>query len=155
MGKQIDNIKLRYKVVKINTLKFIFEEIDEGNFVKLFNDNSDLLIVNLSTEISFDIKKSTISIDINTKLINQESKAELIKHSGRTTFMVEGLDKTYNKKEDYYDIPDELIIQLYGLAYSHSRALLTIEISPTIYKDKYFLPVINPSNFINKENESD
>lgn len=150
MEKQKDSIKLAYKIIKINTLKFAFEEIDEEVFEKISND-PDSLIVDLSIELSIDKEKSTINIDINTKLISKESKVNLIEHSGRTTFLIKGLEKTFNKKEKHYDIPDELLTHLYGLAYSHSRALLTVEISPTMYKDKYFLPVVDPRNFINKK----
>lgn len=63
-------------------------------------------------------------------------------------FHIQGLDKVYNKEADSYELPNGLTVQLYSHAYTHARALLASELSATSFRDKYFLPILNPSQFI-------
>lgn len=143
-------IQLGYKITKIQTTKFSFTDIEENKLIKLTNDPKGLGI-NINVSLNIDIKTTTINMDVQTKLFVTESKEPLVEHTGRTVYFIEGLEKIYNKEADAYDFPDALLIQLYGIAYTHSRALLAIEISPTCYRDKYFLPVINPADLLQKK----
>lgn len=74
----------------------------------------------------------------------------LVEHTGRTSFYVEGLEKFFKEKDSTYDLPNIFMIQILGIAYTHARALLSVEISPTIYRDNYFLPVVDPANLLPK-----
>jgi hypothetical protein len=150
MKKQKETIEIGYRIIKIHTSKFSFEDLNEESVEKLFN-TPNLLAVNMNTILNIDKEKSTITIDIGTGLTEKQNNQILIEHSGRTIYQVKGLESVYNKEKDYYDIPDGLLLQLYSMSYSHARALLATEISPTIYKDKYFLPVINPNDLIKKK----
>jgi len=150
MKKQKETIEIGYRIIKIHTSKFSFEDLNEESVEKLFN-TPNLLAVNMNTILNIDKEKSTITIDIGTGLTEKQNNQILIEHSGRTIYHVKGLESVYNKEKDYYDIPDGLLLQLYSMSYSHARALLATEISPTIYKDKYFLPVINPNDLIKKK----
>ncbi|MDD3721601.1 MAG: hypothetical protein PHW92_03805 [Lutibacter sp.] len=152
MAKQKEKIEIGYRIIKIHTSKFSFEDLDEKSVEKLFN-STNLLAVNMTTMLNIDKEKSTITIDIGTALTEKGNNRTLIEHSGRTIYHVQGLKNVYNKGKDYFDIPDGFLIQLYSLAYSHSRALLATEISPTIFKDKYFLPVINPIDLIKQKSK--
>lgn len=149
MAKKSQKTNISYRILKIHTIKFSFNEIDSDKFNSIFENGNSLSV---TTNVSFNIdeSKSKITIDINTHLINNESIGDLVEHTGRTIFDVKGLTTVYNEEDNSFDLPDEFVVQLFGLAYSHSRALLAVEISPTIYKDKYFLPVIDPISFLKK-----
>ena len=66
-------------------------------------------------------------------------------------YKIEGLEQTYVDKKDSFDLPDNLIVQLFSISFTHARALLSIELSPTIYKNRYFLPIIDPTSILNNE----
>lgn len=145
-----DNIG--YRISQIHSLKFSFKDIEIERLNQIF-ETQNALALNTSTSFNIDKEKSTIIIDINTQLVDNEKENVLVEHSGRTVYIVKGLDSVYNEDENNFDLPDGLVIQLFSIAYSHARALLATEISPTIYKDKYMLPVIDPRVFLKKDNK--
>lgn len=147
MEKNIEQVEIGFRIVKIHTSKFLFEDLDEELLNELF-DAPGALAVNMNTSLNIDKEKSTISLDVGTELVKKETGSVLVGHLGRTSFLIKGLDRVYDKEQDAYNLPDGLLIQLYSIAYTHARALLATEISPTVYKDKYFLPVVNPADFI-------
>lgn len=143
---------LGYRISRIHSLKFSFKDIHVDRLNQLF-EKQDTLSLNTNTSLDIDKEKSAITIDINTNLIDKEKDEILVEHSGRTVYQINGLDKFYNSEENNFDIPDGLLVQLFSLAYSHARALLATEVSPTIYKDKYILPVVDPTGFLKKEDD--
>jgi hypothetical protein len=150
MAKKIKKDTLRYKISQIHTLKFSFKDIELDRLNQLF-EQQNRLGLNTKTSINIDKDKSIITIDINTNLFDKGNNEDLVEHSGRTVYQVQGLENVYNPYDKNYDIPDGFIAQLFGIAYSHARALLATEISPTIYKDKYILPVIDPSKLLKQQ----
>ena len=143
-----------YKVVKINTTSFSYQEIEEKILLELFS-TPEKVGMNINTSLNIDVDKSNISIEIRIAMFDVEDKDTfLIKHSGLTTFYVEGLKSIHNEDKNNYDYPTAQLIQLYSLAYTHSRALLSIEISPTVYKELLFLPVIDPTILVQNLLES-
>lgn len=138
---------IAYRVAQIQTIKFAFKEIEQEHFNKIFGEGN-FLSIDINTSLNIDKDKSTVSIDINSSLIETESENSLVEHSGRTVFAIKGLENTYNELESRFDLPDNLIIQLFAISFSHARALLAVEISPTVYRDKYTLPIIDPKKFI-------
>lgn len=153
MEKNQKQFEIGYRIIKIHSIKFNFEDYSEEVIDKLFN-TMDSLGLNLNTSLKIDNDTSIITIDIASKLINNSDNSVIITHTGRTAFHMKGLDKIYNKETDSYDIPDDLTTQLYGLAYTHTRALLASELNPTSFRDKYFLPVIDPSQFVKNKEKS-
>ena len=144
------NVEIGYRIIKILTSKFSFEEIDEEELNELISTPNGLTV---DMNISLNINKETndMIIDVSTVLLNTNDKKTLIHHVGRTSFNVKDLDKVFNEKTNAFDLPDDLLIQLYSISYTHSRALLATELNSTIYKEKYFLPVVNPQIFISKK----
>lgn len=136
-----------YRISKIHSLKFSFKEIEAERIDQIFS-KQNALSLNTNTSINIDKEKSSITIDINTFLVDQAKNEVLVEHSGRTVYVLKGLEDIYNKENNNFDFPDGLLIQLFSIAYSHARALLATETSPTIYKDKYVLPVIDPTAFL-------
>lgn len=150
MAKKTKKDNLGYRISQIHTLKFAFKDIELDRLNQLFEEQNNLAL-NTNTSLNIDKEKSIITIDISTNLFDKNNDEILVEHSGRTVYQVKGLGDVYNTKENNFDIPDGFIVQLFSIAYSHARALLATEISPTIYKDKYILPVIDPSSLLKKE----
>jgi hypothetical protein len=146
--------QIGYRILKIHTIKFSFEDINEDHLLSLLKDPNGL---GIDLNISLNIKKenSTITVDISSQLYNNKDRSLLVDHVGRTIFHVNFLESTYNKAKDAFDLPDNLVIHLYTISYTHARALLATEASPTIYKDRYFLPIIDPSQLLPKNKKSD
>lgn len=141
-------VQIGYRIKQISTTKFSFEEIQNAeNDILVF----DSLAININAKLDIDKNKSEVTILINSEFAEKESKTVLIQHSGKTVFEFDGLERLINKENNNFEIPNNLLVQLYGLSYSHARALLAAENSRTIYKDKYFLPVIDPKKFIQKQ----
>jgi hypothetical protein len=132
MAENQKQLEISYKIIKIHSLKFNFEDYNEDIIEELFN-TKDALGLDINTSLKIDKETSVITIDIATKLVNNKEDKTIISHTGRTTYHIKGLDKVYNKKTDSFDLPDDLTIQLYSLSYSHARALLSTELSPTNY----------------------
>lgn len=147
--KQQKGIDLGYKVVKIDTTKFSYSDLEVDKVTFLFK-NEDNLKVNLDVNMSISLEKSEIFFEINTSLSNRENDESIITHTGKTTFSIQNLDSTFNKEDEKFDLPDGFIVQLYALSYSHARALLSVELNRTAYKDLFYLPVIDPTKILNK-----
>ncbi len=136
--------QLSYRVDKIQTLKFSFHELSEEKVNRLFRGD-DSLELNITTHLN--IEDQLISIEIITLLKASETGKTLVEHNGKTIFKVKGLDQ-YRQGDSQYNLPDDLMQQLFSLAYSHARALVAVEIAPTIYNGRYMLPVIDPHDFL-------
>ncbi len=137
-----EQIELSYRIVKIHTTKFSFNEISELDLSNLLNTKNGL---NIKIDVTLTINKehNKLAIEVFSNLINPNGEV-LVEHKGKTEFDVKGMDAIYNKENKTFDYPDVFLTQIYGIAYTHARALLATDISPTIYRDKYFLPVIDP-----------
>lgn len=152
MAKTEQKTEIGYRIVKINTTKFSFEEINEEALDQLFKAR-EALEISLNIKFDIDKDKSIIALDVSTELIQKKKGTILVSHVGRTSFLINNLEVVYDKEQGTYVFPHDILVQLYSIAYTHARALLATEISPTIYKDKYFLPVINPVDLIQNKNE--
>ncbi|MBZ9731149.1 hypothetical protein LB467_15750 [Salegentibacter sp. JZCK2] len=71
-------------------------------------------------------------------------------HTGRTVFFIKDLNKLLNSEDNSYDLPNNFLLQLLGISFSHSRALLATELQSTAYADKFILPVVNPGILLPK-----
>lgn len=141
-------IKIEYKIKKIHTTSYAVEDLPEEESVVLFQKgNSEL---NIGSNISFDKDKSTITIDIKTVLNKKGSKKELVKHIGRTIYFVQDLENLFNEEVNSYNLPNNFLLQLLGISFSHSRALLATELQSTVYAEKLILPVVNPAMLLPK-----
>lgn len=140
-------VNLEYKIVRVHTVRFSCMDVSEDYAEKLFGQQNALSF-GIQIAISINKEESTLTMDVNSILKDKLTGQQLVEHTGRTSFLVRNLEQVYNPQTDTYDIPNDLLTQFYGLAYTHARALLAVEVSPTIYRDKYLLPVLDPSQFI-------
>ena len=141
-------IKISYRILKIHTTSFSIKDISEQELEDLFKDGNALL--NMGSNINIDNSKSIVTIDIKTSLTRKGENKQLVDHTGRTAFFVENIKKFYDPKNDTYDLPTNFILQLLGISFSHSRALLSTELQSSVYADKFVLPVINPNILLPK-----
>lgn len=140
-------LDLGYKVVKINTTKFSYSDLEEDEVAFLF-EHEENLDVSLDVNMGISLEKSEIFFEIHTSLSDRKKDESVISHIGKTTFSIQNLEIAYNKTDEKFDFPDGFVVQLYALSYSHARALLSVELSRTAYKDLFYLPVIDPSKIL-------
>lgn len=149
-SKNKTEVQFGYKVAKINTTQFSFTDMDE-EAANLIFENDEQFRTDISVNINFHLEKSEISFEIKTSIQLLSTNEILISHSGKTVYSVDQLEKAYNKKLNQFLLPDALIVQIYGIAFSHTRALLAVELNGTIYRDKFLLPIIDPRQILNKK----
>ncbi|MCB0402251.1 MAG: hypothetical protein KDD41_09225 [Flavobacteriales bacterium] len=140
-------IKISFKVFKIDTVAFSYEEPED---IKPILDNKELgvhleLVMNVKDDEN-NKGHQLISVIVSSEFYDKESKSTYIKHKGKTVFLVKGLEKT-DKKSNQYKLPVDLIYTTYSVSFSHARALLANETSNTVFKN-YFLPLIDPAVFV-------
>ena len=146
------NNELLYKITQIHTTKFSIAELNDKEFEKLFKKPEDLNF-GFKTEIKFseDEEQITIAVDsLLTRKLDTGERETIVEHTGKTQYAVKNIKQYHNKENQAYDLPDNFVIILFTLAYSHARALLAVELSPTPLKDKIFLPVVDPKKLIPK-----
>lgn len=147
---ELDKVKLSYRIKKIQTINFSFVEINKIDFESLV-ENPNGMGINIDVSLAVNADHKEITIDVSTKLFVTEDNNVLVAHTARTGFYVEGLAQVQNKEQNSYDLPIGFSAQIIGIAYTHARALLSVEISPTVYRDGYFLPVIDPMKLLPKQ----
>ena len=103
MATKEKNIQIGYRILKIHTTKFSYEDSDSDEITKLLDDNEGLGInVNVSLNINKD--ESSITLDISTQLIKSNDKSILVNHTGRTVYFIGGLASTFIKDKNVYDL---------------------------------------------------
>lgn len=150
MNEEKKKIELRYKISRILTTKFLFFEISPEELSKIGSEEG-LVEAKLNLKMNIDKDKGVIDIDVNSKHIIVENKQILFEHTCRTSFSVTNLNEAYDDEKDMFMIPDNLIQSMHALSYSHARALLNHDISPTMYKDRFMLPIIDMSKLVPKK----
>ena len=145
-----NDLIIGYRITKIQSTKFSFVDTNEEILDELFASKKAAININLTAHI--DAFKSTMTIDISSALFNTIDNEMLVEHNGRTSFFIRGLEKTKNETNGGFDLPNELLVQIHGIAYSHARALLASDLSSTCFRDKYFLPVVNPEELLKIRN---
>lgn len=146
MNQEI-KIKFNYRVSKINTFIFNVFELPENEVSELFAEVG-LIGLQVNTTINIPSDAKSIRIDILSEISKKASNELLITHKGSTIFAVDNLQDFFIPESNSYHLPSSVLVQLFSLAYTHARALIAIEISPTVYKDKFFLPIVDPNAMI-------
>ena len=141
---------LSYKINSILTTNFTCTEKEESEVDELFE--REVVTVNMETMIHFNAAHSIISLDVSTSLQDDSRDEVLVSHNGRTSFDVRELADFAARTAGHYNLPGAFLKQLYELAYAHARALLAVELAPTVYKNKYHLPVVDAEILVPRSN---
>jgi hypothetical protein len=150
MIKEKKFIDIQFRIIKIHTVKFCFEDYSKEYIDKLFK-GKDALELKIKTSQVIDKETLIVTIDINTVLRDIHEEKYLVEHTGRTSYQLKGIDNFYDEKTKAYKIPNKLQEELYQHAYEHTRALLATELRQTPFQDKYFLPVIDQQILVKKK----
>lgn len=151
MAKKTVNIS--YKVIKIHTTKFSFEDVDEEKLNEIVADE-DKPNLNINVSISSRKEKSTVTFDVTSYFLNPEDNSQpLVTHTARTIFYIKNIEDIYEKETDKINIPDQVALQFLSISFTHARAVLAMELSSTVYRDKYFLPVVDPMDLFKGLNQ--
>lgn len=142
--KRVDNIG--YRITQIKTHKISIVEPDHVDFDNMTVSGK----VNFSVTVSED-GIADVLFDIVTEYIDIITKEVLISHTGRTKY--EAVNLPVSEDREMVNVPDKLLVMLYGMAHSHSRALLANDLQNTMYKDKVFTPVIDPTGISTSDKE--
>lgn len=145
--KTINKIDIGYRISDIRTIKFIYSDVDGMNIDEILDDK-DRINLTLGVHTEFDIERNTVYFDVMIDLLYDE--VMLINHVARTGFEIRGLEKIMLNAEEI-DFPQALLEQLYGISFSHARALLATETARTAFKGKFYLPVVSPKRFIEEQ----
>lgn len=133
-----------YRITQIKTHKIAIVEPDNIDFDNLTVSGQVIFSVKALHEGIFEI-----SFDIVSEYVDNVSTEILISHIGRTRYETNNLLICSGK--EVLNIPDQLMVMFYEMAYTHARALLASALQNTVYKDKVFTPVIDPKNILNLE----
>ena len=127
-------------------------EIKETEF--FVDDSAKPGQVNFGYQVVLDIKvaESLVSFSIIATYVNATTNEVVLKSKSFTSFRIKNMEsftKKDEKGQDAVDLPDELWIALFSMAYSHARALLAKSAGPTIFKT-LIIPPINPESEFKK-----
>ncbi len=100
--------------------------------------------INIRTETAFDTENNFCFIDLTIIVNSSIDKVELINVKLRNSFEIKGINaQDIENKEN-----KELFTTLASLSYSTSRGYLAATLSNYRFKEKIFLPVIDPSKLL-------
>jgi len=137
-----------YRITNIATTKFLFEDLQLDYFINLIKNKELAMAIDLAIDIKKDINQ--FSIIIKSIFTDKTEPKTVVEHIGKTSFEINGLSEAYNNTNDSFTLPDDLLMTLVNLAYTHCRALLSAELSSTIYKNELFLPILTPDLLLRK-----
>jgi hypothetical protein len=139
---------IAYKISAIKTIKYVISDKQDDE-VSLLLKEEEKLRIRISVDINVRQELSQIQIDIKSVLFHTDDSEDiLVQHIGRTGYSIKEIDKLHNNGE--LKIPIEIKKLFLRIAFPHTRALLAVENSPTVYKDEYFLPVVDISDYMDE-----
>ena len=123
---------------------------DKGFFV----DESIVIVQEnkIAYQIQSDMDISAENNEVKVTYGVSFSQEEKVFLSGKvsTFFQVESLKEYWNETEQNYAFPEQGLIILMGLAFSHTRAILAKNTAGTLY-ESYILPIVDPKQLISQK----
>lgn len=134
------NVELAYGIIQIKTKELSIHEPDTFVF-----EHVDVIgKVNFNIDVGMDFT-AEISFEIITEFIDNTTQEKLVSHVGLTKYSIINTESIISKEDKTLHMPDKLMVMFYSMAHTHARALLATELKTTIFKDKLFIPIIDPS----------
>lgn len=148
-------LEIRYSIIRIKESEFLIKN----------EENIDLSKINFHFEYDFEIRLAEETFSVNITGIFHpinEAKNELVRLKVTTVFKINDLERFTPGVDSEglvhrYNLPKEFVESVFGISFSHLRAIFAMRTSGTIY-DKLIIPLVNPSqilenNQIRQQNE--
>lgn len=138
-----DNRPIHFGIREIKELEFFVDEWKDVGKSFEFNYNVDIFP---------DSKTESLRIAITANYLNAASKEVFLRGKVLTGFYIKDM-KSYARMQDNgqegVDIPEQLWVTLFSIAFTHARAILARSSAGTKFTD-LLMPVINPQQEFQK-----
>ena len=132
-----DSKPIEWAIKEIKEMEFIVNEtIDVGSLIDT-NYTVDVLPV---------VGEEKIQMSITFSYLKNETKEVVMKSKVMTTYLIRDLKSKVKKTDnniDAVDLPDQLWIALFSIAFTHTRAILARSSAGSKY-GHMLMPAINP-----------
>ncbi len=131
---------LKTGILNIQDLGFqvnIFEEPDNEN-----------IAIGYDMNLSFDEIENWIQFIIEVEFVNSKNQVRIIYSTVLSKFFVENLNQYFTEDKEALQLPHQGLETLFGLAFTHTRAILAKNLAGTIHSHLY-IPIINPTVLLN------
>lgn len=133
-----------YKVKGIETRK-IEINFDIGfDILNSLRDDNVKKKIDVKTLFTVEKSKNLLHFEITTYVSHKETDTKFIEHIGVTIFSILNLEIAFDETNNKFNLPNELVHQLFSISYTHCRALIAAELNKTIFKDILYLPIVDP-----------
>lgn len=142
-AKTKKEIEINYRIKRIKDIAF---SIDEDGA-----ETTDKFRFNLAQDTKIDFKKNEFRLTLTFKLYSLKTNKVVISISTINLFEVLDLVSFKNIKNTDFpvDLPRNFIITVFGLSYTHTRALLSKNLEGTKFNE-LFLPVVDAGQTADK-----
>jgi len=110
---------------------------------------SDPFTANIGFELTTNVNlaEKTIELLLTAFFTVQEHSTLFMKIKTSNVFMVQEVEEFMNTEKKVFNIPDNIMVTLFSLSISHTRALLAKNALGTKFSEIY-LPIINPTEIL-------
>lgn len=138
-----DNRPIQFGIREIKELEFFVDEGKESNGSFNFNYNVDILP---------DLQGELLRIVITANYLKPSSKELFLRGKVSTGFYIKDMKsyaRTQQTGQEAIDIPEQVWVTLFSIAFTHARAILARSAAGTKFTG-LLMPVINPQKEFQK-----
>jgi len=122
---------------------------DLGFQVNIFEKpNTDDIAIGYDMNLSFNEIEDWIQFIIEVEFVNSKNQVRIIYSTVLSKFFVENLKQYFTKDNDALQLPYQGLETLFGMAFTHTRAILAKNLAGTPHSHLY-IPIINPGILLN------
>jgi preprotein translocase subunit SecB len=129
--------QVKYAIKSVRQVEYFIDESKTLENEVVFNLNSTIELVVPKNEVRF-----TISVVYQTKGMLED----LLRGRVTSVFSIENMKEraSYVDGKELVDLPDDLLVTLFSISFSHARALIASSVAGTQFND-LILPLIDPA----------
>ncbi len=122
---------------------------DLGFQVNIFEEpNTDDIAIGYDMNLSFNEIENWIQFIIEVEFVNSKNQVRIIYSTVLSKFFVENLNQYFTEDNEAIQLPHQGLETLFGLAFTHTRAILAKNLAGTSHSHLY-IPIINPTILLN------
>lgn len=137
MPLNMEQKQINIAIKKIKEVEFIVNEE-----LELSNPPAANITFELTT--NFNLKEKSVELLLSASFEDSEQGSVFMKIRTSNVFLLNELAEFQNPDGDSFNIPDNVMVTLFSLSVSHTRALMAKNALGTKFAEMY-LPIINPS----------